>query len=606
MDYSELNIFKEFRQVIVWGFPLHTHTHSYIHGAWVKTFQYLGIKVHWFHDKEYPKDFDYSNTCFITEGWADDNIPINSSSTYFVHIAKNPAKYLDVCARLIEIRYNVLEIHDFNYDYKLPENPVYLSRDTLYERVKDDSAVASRRSRSINQTEYEAVYMYWATDLLPHEFNYNDAENIVNTNTIHYIGSIGENHPFTQFKHIGEQLGFNVVHHNPWSNPMSYEDNIKLMKDSYCVPDFRSHGDASKQAEYGKMNGTNHLDIGYMPCRVLKAISYGRTGITNSKRVKEILGEFVEYAETPADVFEINERYKAKIEWRKRSMRHVAENHTFLQRVRDLARALQMKSYQTTCVTAMYDIGREKIDGRSISEYKQWLFATLRTIRDPFIVYLDLSIGWKQDIIDERSQIGPIYIIETPLSDIPMWKYRDNVSRILQDSEFKKSQKHHNDITNILPEYSLVQYSKFDWIQQASVSDLFKSMTFVWIDAGFSRLYPTNRLYRFNSSNITNFTVQADSTISRIPALTYDNYIGTNDRIFQGGLWYTTPYTISEIRNIVIYIWEKEMLSKNRLDNEQIALALSYKLFPSIFSVIKSNGTVPSLFTTYFEQVSQP
>ena len=122
MNDSERNIFRSFRQVIIWGFPLHSHTHSYIHGAWVKTFQHIGIPVHWFHDGSFPELFDYTNTCFITEGWADDNIPIESSSTYFVHIAKDPSKYLDKGARLIEIRYHVIEINDSNYYYVRPTN----------------------------------------------------------------------------------------------------------------------------------------------------------------------------------------------------------------------------------------------------------------------------------------------------------------------------------------------------------------------------------------------------------------------------------------------------------------------------------------------------
>jgi hypothetical protein len=602
--YLEFDSFKKFSQIIVWGFPLHTHTHSYIHGAWVKTFKHLGFQVYWFHDKDYPQDFDYSNTCFITEGWADDNIPVNSSSTYFVHIAKNPAKYLDVGARLIEIRYNVLEIHDFNYDYKLPENPVYLSRDTLYERLKDDSAVASRRSRPINQTEYEAVYMYWATDLLPHEFNYSDAEHIVNTNTIHYIGSIGENHPFTQFKRIGEHLGFNIVHHNPWSNPISYEENIKLMKESYCVPDFRSHGDANKRAEYGRMNGTNHLDIGYIPCRVLKAISYGRTGITNSKRVKDILGEFVEYAETPAEVFEINERRKGDIDWRKDCMKYVAENHTFLQRARDLARALQMKSHETTIVTAMYDIGREKIDGRSINTYKAWLYKTLKTLIDPIVIYLDSSLNWKSDILKVRGPVGSIEIIETKLCDIPMWKYRQYVERIQALESFKSIQKYKNDITNLLPEYTLIQYSKFGWLEDTQNRNTFNSSQYIWIDGGFSRFYDTNSQYKCTRTSYNSFSIQADHTITRIPSLFYDNYIGSNECIFHGWLWVVSAKMITDVKGEVIRIWEKEMLEKNRLDNEQIAIGLAFKNKSELFNVIYSrNGDPPSIFIDFFTKV---
>jgi hypothetical protein len=334
-------VFKRFNQVIVWGFPLHSHTHSYIHGAWVKTFQYLGIPVFWFHDNEYPIDFNYENTCFITEGWADNNIPLNKSSTYFVHIAKNPQKYLSVGSRLIEIRYNVLEIHDFNYDYILPKNALEVSKTTLYEIVSDDSAVALKNGRIVNKQSYEVVYMSWATDLLPHEINLDDAS-ASHEKVVHYIGTISNDHPVQKFRKCVEDAGLEFIHHDPWSKPVSYEENMHLMKKSYCSPDFRSNGCRDKFQQYGKMNGTNHLEIGYIPCRVLKAISYGQTGITNSPRVKELLGDFVEFAERPEDVLPIVEKRKNDVEWRKSCMKHVAENHTFLQRVRDLAMIISM------------------------------------------------------------------------------------------------------------------------------------------------------------------------------------------------------------------------------------------------------------------------
>lgn len=602
--YSEFDTFKQFRQIIVWGFPLHTHTHSYIHGAWVKTFKHLGFQVYWFHDKDYPQDFNYSNSCFITEGWADDNIPVNSSSTYFVHIAKNPAKYLDIGARLIEIRYNVLEINDYNYSYKLPENPVYLSSDTLYERVEDDSAVAERRGRQLKKQAYEAIYMYWATDLLPHEIQYDNAETIRESNMIHYIGSVGSNHPFFIFKSTAEALGYQVIHHDPWRNPVSYEDNIKLMKESYCAPDFRSNGDADKQIQYGIMNGTNHLDIGYIPCRVLKAISYGQNGITNSKRVKEILGEFVDYAETAIDVFEITKRRKYDISWRKRCMKHISDNHTFLQRARDLGRALQMKSHQTTIVTAMYDIGREKIDGRSISTYKGWLYKTLETLLDPIVLYLDNSLNWKLDILKIRGSVGCIQIVETKLYDIPMWKYRQDVERIQALDSFKTIQKYKNDITNLLPEYTLIQYSKFGWLEDVENSNIFNSSQYIWIDGGFSRFYDTNSQYKCTRMSYDSFSIQADHTIIRIPSLSYDNYIGSNECIFHGWLWAVSAKRITGIKEEIIRIWEKEMLEKNRLDNEQIAIGLAFKNKAELFNVIYSrNGDIPSIFIDFFTKV---
>ena len=442
--------------------------------------------------------------------------------------------------------------------------------------------------------------MYWATDLLPHEFNYSDAEHINESNVIHYIGSIGENHPFSEFKALAERMHFNVHHHDPWTHPVSYEDNIKLMKESYCVPDFRSHGDASKRAEYGKMNGTNHLDIGYIPCRVLKAISYGRTGITNSKRVKELLGEFVEYSEKPADVFEISERRKRDIEWRNRCMKHVAENHTFLHRVRDLARALQMKSYQTTCVSAMYDIGREKVDGRSIYQYKEWITKTLKTIQDPFVLYLDKSLGWKEYLLQTRSSIGPIQIIETSLEDIPMWTYRSQVLEILKSESFKGIQKYKNDITNLIPEYCLIQYSKFGWLENALKRGTFNSEQFIWIDAGFSKFYNTDAIYECRLQSEGKFIIQADDRIRYIPNITYDNYIGTNECIFHGWLWVVSKDLVVIVKEFIIKLWEEEMLKKGRIDNEQIALALIYKTNNDIFNVIMSEGDTPSIFSKSF------
>ena len=101
-----------------------------------------------------------------------------------------------------------------------------------------------------------------------------------------------------------------------------------MIKQSYCAPDFRSKF---------------HIDIGYIPCRVFKAISYGHTGITNSKRVKDILQDHIEYIDKPSDTLTIVEKRKTDIEWRIRAMKHVAEHHTFLQRVRDLAIVLSKK-----------------------------------------------------------------------------------------------------------------------------------------------------------------------------------------------------------------------------------------------------------------------
>ena len=600
---DEFAAFKQFRQVIVWGFPLHTHTHSYIHGAWVKTFTHLGIPTHWFHDKEYPSAsiFDYSKTLFITEGWADEHIPVNATSTYFVHIARNPAKYLDAGARLIEIRYNVLEIHDYNYDYQLPTAAFHLSQDTLYEVVEDDCAVAGRRGRAPRAQPYEAVYMYWATDLLPHEIQLEDAA-AERLPVVFYIGSMDEKHPFQEFKHACEIEGnVSVVQIDPWRTPVSYEENIALMKASYCAPDFRTCGSEEKARTYGIMNGTNHLDIGYIPCRVFKAISYGQSGITNSPRVKALLGDHVEYVADPAAVLAVARRRAADVEWRQAAMRHVAERHTFLQRARDLARAIGMRS-ATPVVTAMYDIGRAAVDGRSIESYRPWLLQTLRSIQEPIVLYLENRLadaGWKKDVLEVRQDIGPVCVVTTTLEETPMWQFYDKVAAIIHRKAYQ--QLHPDDITNKLPAYVLIQYSKFGWLSDAAKRVLCDHL--VWMDAGFSRFFTATDCrfqVRKKMLDVNRISVETSELFSQIGMITPDNYIGTNVCILRGGLWVLSKSLLPTLVSRIQQIWLNEMLEKGRIDNEQIALALICKETPEFFDLIHTNQVLGSHRTMFF------
>jgi hypothetical protein len=92
---SEKKKLDTYNKIIIWGFPLHTHTHSYIHAMWYKVFKEgFEKETYWFDDSNYPTDFDYNNCLFISEGYADKNIPLDRSSTYFVHVCINPGKFI--------------------------------------------------------------------------------------------------------------------------------------------------------------------------------------------------------------------------------------------------------------------------------------------------------------------------------------------------------------------------------------------------------------------------------------------------------------------------------------------------------------------------------
>ena len=329
----------EFNKVIIWGFPLHTHTHSYIHGGWFKAFKSLGYETYWFHDKDYPQNFDYTNSLFITEGYADNNIPIVESSIYFVHICRNPEKYLNKVKRLIEIRYLVDHIKDVNYNYVLDKNKCHkISEATYYEKLEDNGGIA-RFHNNPTPMQYECIYTCWATDLLPDEIKEENI-NLPRDNCIYWCGSYsaGNNPELRKFVEESEKNGISVKFNNPWHRPLSYDHVQELTMKSKLSPDIRCSGDPNKirQGE----TGTCHKTIGYIPCRILKAISYGHLGITNSKRVYELLEKKVIYNDDESKLFYEGIKECENYELIKEQMKIVKEKHTYVNRINDLLQVL--------------------------------------------------------------------------------------------------------------------------------------------------------------------------------------------------------------------------------------------------------------------------
>lgn len=301
-------------KVIVWGYPLHSHTHSYTHDAVYKAFQYLGYETYWFHDDEYPEDFDYDNCVFFTEGFADRNIPLRDTSIYYVHVCVNPNKYLGKVKRLIDVRYLLNEIDDVNYNYTLDRSKCeVLDTGILYEK---------------DSKEYEIVYMAWASNMLPDQIDFEWAK-IQRSKTYYFLGSISSSGRFAnseyirQFSECCARIGVDTVINDPWSNPLDEKLNIELTQKSFMCPDFRNE---------------THKKWGYIGCRLMKAISFGQIGMTNSKISQEFIDDSVLYSENIPELFELGLSNINNIERIQHQMNVVQKNHTFVNRVQGLVK----------------------------------------------------------------------------------------------------------------------------------------------------------------------------------------------------------------------------------------------------------------------------
>lgn len=329
---------KNFKKVIIWGYPLYSHTHSFVHYGWYKAFKSLGYDTYWFSDNNYPVDFNYSDCIFVTEGYADSKIPLVSSSVYFVHICKEPAKYLNAGCRVIDIRFNVKKTKDFSYNYTRPDDKLIKLDDcTLYEANADDSALVEKYRQGVSG--YEALYMIWATDLIPNEINFENAFK-ERTNKIYYIGSFWSANR-KELLEFGSSLGkydLSLEVRNPWTIRTTNEEAIQLVQDSYIAPDIRGSGATCDGATAEECN---HLSIGYIPCRIFKNISYGQLGITNSEAVKNLMGDYVIYEPSPFNIVEAAEPYRKDYDKIIASMDYVKNNHTFVNRINALLKAYE-------------------------------------------------------------------------------------------------------------------------------------------------------------------------------------------------------------------------------------------------------------------------
>lgn len=316
----------KYSKVVIWGHPLYSHTHSYVHEAYYRAFKSLGYDVHWFHDDEYPVDFDFTNCLFIGEGFADKKIPINDTSCYLIMYCPSPIKYQDA-GRYVDVRMTAVNFKDHIQEYSADKSVLTKLGPACYFDPKTSNKVSVKNDYvDYEMDDYDKVYISWATNLLPDEFEEEDIY-LERENAIYFFGTISghgvcENysnwHPFLKAC-SDNQIKF--IHNDPWQNPMSMGDVIISTQKSLLGIDIR---------------GPQHLKQELLTCRVFKNISYGHLGLTNSKAVYEELEGNCIYNENTEELFYDGMKNRKNYKLITDGMKFVQENHTYINRVNSL------------------------------------------------------------------------------------------------------------------------------------------------------------------------------------------------------------------------------------------------------------------------------
>jgi hypothetical protein len=248
-----------------------------------------------------------------------------------------------------------------------------------------------------------------------------------------------------------------------------------------------------------------------------------------------------------------------------------------------------------TIVTAFFDINREERgDGRTIDEYKSWIKRTLQLNCNLFIVTEE---KFKEFFIENRNPYYNTYIKVIEFKDLHYYKYYNRMKEIIESPEYKNKIADPNRVECVLPEYNIIQYSKFDCLQMAIIENPFKSEYFLWMDAGCSRFfldvdisksYPSkNGIELLNQSN-DRFIIQNRRDLMTFPI--DDNFIWRSDNLLSGGMFGGSKSAIQIISNLLEHVFIEIMLNNKNVNNEQLALAIIWKEHAELFYLLNNNS----------------
>jgi len=253
-------------------------------------------------------------------------------------------------------------------------------------------------------------------------------------------------------------------------------------------------------------------------------------------------------------------------------------------------------SNDATIVTCFFDINREKKgDGRSISEYLVWIEKTLQLNCNLFNITEE---KFRNFFLEKRPKEYKTYIKIIDFKELHYYKYYDRIKEIIESDYYKQKIAHPKRVECVLPEYNIIQYSKFYCLELAIIENPFQSEFFFWMDAGYSRFFQNKNLsekYPDKKSNDLFLNNKNKIFIHRrYDLFSYKNitdFIWKSDNLLYGGMFGGDKNSIKTIASDIEEIFN-EMISQNNVNNEQLPLYLVWKKKPELFYLLNTNHTL--------------
>lgn len=229
-------------------------------------------------------------------------------------------------------------------------------------------------------------------------------------------------------------------------------------------------------------------------------------------------------------------------------------------------------------VTALFDIGREKDDGRTMDDYLSWLHSLLE-IFPKSLVFHD---GSADRLI---SSFCDVRFIDISIQDLHFFTHIDHITTIC-DQYLASGKK---DLVYRNPLYGIVTMSKFELMLRALAYSA--DQQFLWVDAGVLRLYKQYSEWSYDdfknidSNNLNGALVEIDvlprcgRLWPKIPS------IGSSDRLVGTSIMLVERQTVISLHRGITELVQN-WIHQDQWDTEQVAIARIWKLgFPLSFCV---------------------
>ena len=263
-----------------------------------------------------------------------------------------------------------------------------------------------------------------------------------------------------------------------------------------------------------------------------------------------------------------------------------------------------------TIVSALFNIEREGMDGRDWEEYLKWFEVTLQ-------LKCNMTVFVTEDIVDfvkEKRGELPTEIVVQSIDDIPYYHLKDQIQEILDSEEYKEKMLDPNRIECKHAIYSIIQYSKFQWIKQAIQSSSNESNYYLWLDAGASRFlggidlskpYPSDHGMEFLEG-------MGESSLFQINCINYHDlyaakelpidYLWDNRSYVNGHMFGVHKNVIPQLCKRVEDLLLNKLIAVGNVNNEQIALGYLIKKFSDEFTIYEKKDKYLDIFYLLFKE----